>query len=39
MALDREKAFSNAERLMKQGKTSLALEECRRGQIVARTGQ
>lgn len=30
MALDREKTFANAERLLKQGKTSLALDECRR---------
>ena len=30
MALDREKTFSNAERLLKQGKTSLALDECKR---------
>src|SRR5580765_1948085 len=30
MALDREKAFANAERLLKQGKTSQALEECQR---------
>jgi tetratricopeptide (TPR) repeat protein len=30
MALDREKTFSNAERLMKQGKTALALDECKR---------
>ncbi len=30
MALDREKTFSNAERLLKQGKTAQALEECRR---------
>ena len=29
MALDREKTFSNAERLMKQGKVALALDECR----------
>ena len=30
MPLDREKAFANAERLLKQGKTSQALEECQR---------
>src|SRR5437867_510213 len=30
MPLDREKAFLNAERLLKQGKISPALEECRR---------
>ena len=30
MALDREKTFSNAERLLKQGKTALALDECKR---------
>src|SRR5258708_38231940 len=30
MPLDREKTFANAERLLKQGKTSLALDECRR---------
>ncbi len=30
MPLDREKTFANAERLLKQGKTSQALEECRR---------
>jgi pilus assembly protein FimV len=30
MALDREKTFSNAERLMKQGKVALALDECKR---------
>lgn len=30
MALDREKAFSNAERLLKQGKIALALDECKR---------
>jgi tetratricopeptide (TPR) repeat protein len=30
MALDREKTFANAERLLKQGKTGQALEECKR---------
>ena len=30
MALDREKTFANAERLLKQGKTALALDECKR---------
>jgi tetratricopeptide (TPR) repeat protein len=30
MALDREKTFANAERLLKQGKSSQALEECQR---------
>jgi tetratricopeptide (TPR) repeat protein len=30
MPLDREKTFQNAERLLKQGKISQALEECRR---------
>ncbi len=30
MALDREKTFSNAERLLKQGKIPQALDECRR---------
>jgi len=30
MALDREKTFSNAERLLKQGKVALALDECKR---------
>ena len=30
MALDREKTFSNAERLLKQGKTAQALDECKR---------
>jgi tetratricopeptide (TPR) repeat protein len=30
MALDREKTFANAERLLKQGKISQALDECRR---------
>jgi tetratricopeptide (TPR) repeat protein len=30
MALDREKTFANAERLLKQGKASAALEECQR---------
>src|SRR5260221_3330275 len=30
MALDREKSFLNAERLLKQGKTAQALDECRR---------
>jgi tetratricopeptide (TPR) repeat protein len=30
MALDREKTFSNVERLLKQGKTALALDECKR---------
>jgi len=30
MPLDREKTFANAERLLKQGKASLALDECRR---------
>lgn len=30
MALDREKTFANAERLLKQGKTPQALEECKR---------
>src|SRR5262245_34941946 len=30
MALDREKTFANAERLLKQGKTAQALEECKR---------
>ncbi|HZN54649.1 MAG TPA: tetratricopeptide repeat protein [Candidatus Polarisedimenticolaceae bacterium] len=30
MALEREKTFANAERLLKQGKVSQALDECRR---------
>ena len=30
MPLDREKTFQNAERLLKQGKTAQALDECRR---------
>src|SRR5258706_15190347 len=30
MALDREKTFLNAERLLKQGRTAQALDECRR---------
>src|SRR5882672_2821603 len=30
MALDRENTFSNAERLLKQGKVAQALDECRR---------
>jgi tetratricopeptide (TPR) repeat protein len=30
MALDREKTFQNAERLLKQGRVAQALEECRR---------
>ena len=30
MALDREKTFLNVERLLKQGKTAQALDECRR---------
>jgi tetratricopeptide (TPR) repeat protein len=30
MALDREKTFANAERLLKQGKVALALDECKR---------